>query len=185
MGAASRMTRPDLTALISDSVIPFCLVYLLNQDEVLLIRKAEGRLHEGQWIGLGGKIEPGEDPVSSAILEFKEESGLVLEDPMLRGTFVWIDEAKYGIIHIVVGTEYTGRLSESEEGELRWHRIEKLLALEGLAKHQRLFLDRLLRDSDYFYSGVAVYQNGEMVGYADSNSFLAKSQSISDSPGGP
>ena len=76
-------------------------------------------------------------------------------------------------------------MSESEEGELRWHRIENLLALEGLAKHQRLFLDRILRHSDYFYSGVAVYQNGKMVNYADSNNFLAKRQSISDSPGGP
>jgi 8-oxo-dGTP diphosphatase len=163
-----------------DNVIPFCLVYLKNPDEVLLIRKAEGRSHEGQWIGLGGKVEPGEDPVPSAIREFREESGLVLGDPMLRGTFVRIDEDKCGIIHIVTGTEYTGRLSESEEGELRWHRIEKLPALEGLAKHQRLFLDRILHDDDYFYSGIAVYQNGEMVDYADSNSFLAKRQSVSD-----
>ena len=136
-------------------------------------------------IGLCGKIEPGEDPVSSAVREFKEESGLELEDPMLRGTFVWIDEVKCGIIHIVVGTEYIGRLSESEEGELRWHRIENLLALEGLAKHQRLFLKRILRDSDYFYSGVAVYQNGEMANYTGSNRFLANRQLISDSPGGP
>ena len=179
------MTRPRVIGRNLDSGIPFCLVYIMNQDEVLLIREAEGRPHEGQWIGMGGKAESGENPVSSAVREFKEESGLVLEDPMLRGTFVWIDEVKCGIIHIVVGTEYTGRLSESEEGELRWHRIENLLALEGLAKHQRLFLDRILRDSDYFYSGVAVYQNGKTVNYADSNSFLAKRQSISDSPGGP
>ena len=136
-------------------------------------------------IGLGGKIEPGEDLVLSAVREFKKESGLVQEDPMLRGTFIWIDEVQLRDAHIVVGAEYTGRLSESEEGELRWHRIENLLALEGLAKHQRLFLNRILRDSDYFYSGVGVYQNGEMANYAGSNRFLANRQLISDSPGGP
>ncbi|MDP6064656.1 MAG: NUDIX domain-containing protein [SAR202 cluster bacterium] len=48
-------------------------------------------------IGLGGKIEPGEDPVSSAVRESKKESGLVQEDPMLRGTFVWIDEVNCGM----------------------------------------------------------------------------------------
>ena len=143
--------------IILNDVIPFCLVYLKNDDEVLLIRKAKGRSHEAEWIGLGGKVEPGEDPVTSAIREFREESGLVLADPRLRGTFVWIDEVTCGIIHIVTGTECTGRLSKSEEGELRWHRIEDLSKLKCLAKHQRLFLDRVLLDSDHFYSGIAVY----------------------------
>ena len=97
------MTCPRLIDRTLDSAIPVGLVYIMNRDEVLLIRKAEGRPHEGQWIGLGGKVESGEDPVSSAVREFKEESGLVLEDPMLRGTFVWIDEVNCGITHIVVG----------------------------------------------------------------------------------
>ena len=166
------------------NVIPFCLTYLRNDDEVLLIKKAEGRSHEGEWIGLGGKVEPGEDPVSSAIREFREESSLVLADPKLRGTFIWIDEVKCGIIHIVTGTECTGRLSESEEGELRWPLIKDLPKLKGLSKHQRLFLDRILLDSDHFYSGIAVYQKGEMVSYADSYYFLEQRQSISDSLGG-
>ncbi len=38
----------------------------------------------------------------------------------------------------------------------------------GLAKHQRLFLDRILLDNEHFYSGIAIYQNNEMVDYADS-----------------
>ena len=106
--------------------------------------------------------------MSSAIREFREESGLLLADPKLRGTFIWIDEVKCGIVHIVTATEWTGRLSESEEGELRWHRIGDLHLLEGLARHQRLFLDRILLDDDCFYSGVAVYQQDEMVKYVDS-----------------
>ena len=171
--------------LTFNNVIPYSLVYLRTDDTVLLIRKSEGRPHAGEWIGLGGKVEPGEDPVSSAVREFREESGLVLADPKLRGTFIWVDEVKCGIVHVVTGTEYTGRLSESEEGELRWHRIEDLPKLKGLAKHQSLFLDRVLRDSGYFYSGIAVYQNGEMVHHADSGSFLAQRQALADSLDGP
>ena len=154
--------------LTFNTVIPYCLVYLKNDDEVLLIKKAEGRMHQGEWIGLGGKLEPGEDPVASAVREFKEESGLLLADPKLRGTFIWIDEMKCGIVHIVTGTKWTGGLRESEEGELRWHPIEDLTTLEGLATHQRLFLDRILLDNEYFYSGIAVYEQDEMVKYADS-----------------
>ena len=157
-----RVRSIDLTY---DTVIPYCLVYLTSRGKVLLIRKAEGRMHEGEWIGLGGKLEPDEDPVSSAVREFREESGLVIEDPKLRGTFIWIDEVKCGIVHIVTATRWSGEVSESNEGELRWHSVSDLPALEGLARHQMLFLDRLLADDDHFYSGIAVYQNDEMVDY--------------------
>ena len=171
MGDASSWTRETSQQqrgsinLTYDVVIPYCLVFLTRQGRVLLIRKAEGRLHEGEWIGLGGKLEPGEDPVSSAVREFREESGLVLEDPKIRGTFIWIDEVKCGIVHIVTATRWRGEVSESDEGELRWHSVSDLPALEGLARHQLLFLDRLLLADDHFYSGIAVYQNDEMVDY--------------------
>ena len=171
MGEASSFLRDAVQDqrssidLTFDAVIPYCLVYLTNRGKVLLIRKAEGRLHEGEWIGLGGKLEPGEDPVSSAVREFREESGLVIEDPKLRGTFIWIDEVKCGIVHIVTATRWSGELSESKEGELRWHGVSDLPALDGLAKHQLLFLDQLLEDDDHFYSGIAVYQNEEMIDY--------------------
>lgn len=155
--------------LTFDTVVQYCLVYLKSHGKVLLIRKSHGRLHEGQWIGLGGKLEPGEEPVGAAIREFREESGLILEDPRLAGTFVWIDEAHCGVVHIVAGTRWSGELSESEEGELRWHRVQDLPKLECLAKHQRLFLDRVLLGGDNFYSAVMVFHNGEMVKYMDSD----------------
>ena len=163
------MGEVDSIDLTFNTVVPYCLVYLKSHGKVLLIRKAKGRLHEGEWIGLGGKLELGEDPVSSAVREFHEESGLTLEDPKLRGTFIWIDEVRCGIVHIVTGTRWSGALSESEEGELRWHSIQDLSTLEGLAKHQRFFLDRVLLDDDHFYSAVMVYRNNKMVKYIDSD----------------
>ena len=150
-----------------DAVVQYCLVYLARQGKVLLIRKSRGRLHEGKWIGLGGKLESGEGPLAAAVREFREESGLILEDPKLQGTFVWIDEVRCGVVHIVTGTRWRGELSESEEGELRWHSIQDLPKLESLAKHQRLFLDRVLLDNDHFYSAVLVYRNGQMIKYID------------------
>ncbi len=165
--AAGQESRRSID-LTFDIVIPYCLVYLKCHGKVLLIRKSKGRSHEGEWIGLGGKLEPGEDPVSSAVREFREESGLTLVDPKLRGTLIWIDEVKCGIVHIFTGTRWSGSLSESEEGELDWHSIQDLPTMDGLAKHQRLFLDRILLDNEHFYSGIAIYRNNEMVDYADS-----------------
>ena len=157
-----------------NNVVPFTLIYVKDDDKVLLIKKAKGRSHEGQWIGLGGKVELGEDPISSAVRECREESGLIVEDPNLRGTLIWVSESILAIIHIVTATKYTGRLVESEEGALMWHPIEGLTKLGDLAEHQRWFVDRVLTDEEFFYSGVAVYQNDELIQHADSEALLSR-----------
>lgn len=58
-----------------------CVCYLLRErdgvTEVLLGRKKHG-LGEGYYVGLGGKLEPGEQAVDAAVREVFEESGLVV-----------------------------------------------------------------------------------------------------------
>ena len=93
---------------------------------------------------------------------------MILGNPKMRGTLVWIEETFLGIIYIFTATKYTGQMAESVEGSLGWHRIDELWKLKGLAEHQRWFLDHILNDEGYFYSGLAVYQDGEWVRYADS-----------------
>ena len=161
-------------AFCFSNVVPFTLIYVKDDDKVLLIKKAKGKSHEGEWIGLGGKVELGEDPISSAVRECREESGLILGNPKLRGTLIWISESILGIIHIVTATEYTGRLVESEEGSLMWHPIEGLTKLRDFAEHQLQFIGRVLTDEDSFYSGVAVYQNEELIQYEDSEALLSR-----------
>ena len=165
-------TSTGARLLTFDRVIQYTLVYLRSHGTVLLIKKAPGRSHAGEWIGLGGKLERGEDPVASAVREVREESGLTVADPKLRGTFIWIDDVQCGIVYIVTGTRWTGTLVESDEGALQWHRIADLPSLEGLARHQRLFLDRILSGSNDFYSGVAVYHEDRMVEYLDGDRWL-------------
>ena len=126
-----QMAEAGPIELTFDAVVQYCLVYLRSHEKVLLIRKSQGRLHEGEWIGLGGKLEPGEEPLAAAVREFREESGLTLEDPKLTGTFVWIDEAHCGVIHIVTGTRWSGELSASEEGKLRWYSVQDLWTLDN------------------------------------------------------
>ena len=66
-----------------------------------------------------------------------------------------------------------GKSYLAEEGEVRWHHIQDVLTLDGLAAHQLLFLDRVLLHDDGFYSGVAVFRNGRMVRYLDGEKSVA------------
>ena len=160
--------------LASKNVLPFTLIYLKREDQVLLLKRGpEKQMQAGHWLGLGGKVEPGEDLTASAVREFKEESGLTLKDPMLRGTFSWIDDLKAGTLYLFAATAYEGELlNETEEGVLRWHNIGELHTLVDFAEHQKLFMSKILQDNGDFYCAMAVFRDGNMVQYADSDVYF-------------
>ena len=89
--------------------------------------------------------------MSSAIREFKEESA-PLANPSSEG-LIWIDEVSCASTYSRPNGP-DGCLSP--EGEPVAHR------LNSRGSHQRLFP---LRDPTSFYSGIAVYQEDEMVEY--------------------
>ena len=61
--------RPDLVA---------CWLYRVRPGglEILLIRRAPGRIHAGLWQCVTGRLEPGERIVGAALREVAEETGL-------------------------------------------------------------------------------------------------------------
>lgn len=67
-------TRPDLVA---------CWLFRLDANgrpEILLIRRAAGRLYAGLWQCVTGKLEAGERIIDAALREVGEETGLRASD---------------------------------------------------------------------------------------------------------
>lgn len=146
----------------SPSLKIFTITYLINQsrNKILLLKSIPGKqLSESKWLGVGGKVEKGENLFDSAVREFQEETGLLIKDPVLRGTWIWFKEPNYfGILYIFFATKFTGKLIlDSKEGKLEWHNLYSLENLEDLAPHQLHFLPKLLKDKNSFYSDLAVY----------------------------
>lgn len=78
--------------------------------------------HIGKWSAPGGKLELGESPHDCVMREMKEETGLTILDPKLRGIVTVSDVAYpiYWLLFIYDTHDFTGDLIQTHEGELRW-----------------------------------------------------------------
>jgi ADP-ribose pyrophosphatase YjhB (NUDIX family) len=125
------------------------LVYAIRGDEVLLHRRVKDP-NKGLWVAPGGKLEPTESPTECALREMREETGLSLEDPTLRGVMVEVSPRPdyQWITFIFAATRWTGELvPASGIGEFRWVRIPEVYAL-SIPPTDQIFLARVVRLDD-------------------------------------
>lgn len=128
------------------------------------VKKADD-IHEGKWNGLGGKFEPGESPEECVIREVREEAGLKIIKPRLKGVLTFPDFAKGDDWYVFVFTarKFTGRLRDSDEGNLAWVRDARLPEL-NLWAGDRIFLPLLKRRGHF--SGKFEYRDGNLLKYS-------------------
>jgi 8-oxo-dGTP diphosphatase len=142
------------------------LCYLKADGKTLMIHriKKENDMHQGKWNGLGGKLDPGESPEECVIREVREESGLVIVKPHLKGVLTFPKFAKnedwYAFVYLA--REFSGYMIDSTEGVLKWIRNDRLLELD-LWAGDYIFLPWL--EQPGFFSGKFIYQSGELLDY--------------------
>lgn len=129
------------------------LCYVKTHGQTLMLHrvKKQNDMHAGKWNGLGGKLEPGETPEACVIREVREESGLTITDPVLRGllTFPAFANNEDWYAFVFVARHFSGQLIDSPEGRLEWIDDERLLDL-NLWEGDRIFL-RWLDDDAFFF----------------------------------
>jgi 8-oxo-dGTP diphosphatase len=84
------------------------------------------------WNGVGGKVEDNESPEECVIREVKEETGLTITKPLLKGILTFPDNYATGetwYVFVFVAKDFTGTLAESPEGALHWIPEKKLHTL--------------------------------------------------------
>ena len=140
------------------------LCYLKREGQTLMVHriKKENDIHMGKWNGLGGKLEPGETPEECAMREIREETGLTVTNPILKGILTFPDYANnedwYAFVYIA--HEMEEELIDSPKGTLKWIDDEKLLSL-NLWEGDRIFLPWL--EQSKFFSGKFVYKDGQLM----------------------
>ena len=124
------------------------LVYLIRGKEwlMLLRNRKDHDVNKGKWIGVGGKMLPGELPEDCAVRETFEETGYRCI-PVFRGKLHFMYEGEEEEeLFVYTSEEFSGSFHPTEEGTLEWIPEDRILQL-SLWPGDRLFLAKLLDHS--------------------------------------
>lgn len=138
-------------------------IYLLQDDQILLLFRQGSRVVNNVWIGsAGGHFEPEEisTPEACVLREMQEELNLSADDitpPQLRYITMRMTNGEIRENHYYFAHLKTDRELASNEGQLRWFRLDELDGLP-MAYTARYMIDHWLetgRRTDCLYGGMA------------------------------
>lgn len=128
---------PEMTILTN-----MCMVYD-DKGNVLVQNRRDAK-----WGGItfpGGHIEPKESFTDAVIREVFEETGLTIQFPQLCGVKQWYEnDGTHYIVLCYKTNYYSGNLTSSDEGEVRWVRLADMHDMKlagGMHYMLKLFLD--------------------------------------------
>lgn len=147
-------------------------IYLMKEDQILLLYRQGSRVVNNVWIGsAGGHLEPEEisTPEACVLREMQEELGLSADDitpPELRYITMRMTNGEIRENHYYFARLKTDRPLTSNEGQLRWFHLDELDGLP-MAYTARYMIDHWLttgRHTSCVYGGVA---DGEKVVFTE------------------
>ena len=130
------------------------LCYIRDSGKTLMLHrnKRDDDMHEGFYVGLGGKFQPGESPEECVIREVQEESGLTIK-PEFKGILTFANEERSFngkkrpdyYVFVYTSSEYSGNMKSGREGELEWILDEEVNGLP-MWEGDRIFTDWIYED---------------------------------------
>ena len=109
-------------------VIPRVLCFVLNGDQVLLLKGAPTkRVWPNKYNGLGGHVERDEDILTAVVREVHEESGLTVTNVRLRGVInIDVGEPVGVLLFVFLADTTETDVASSPEGRPEWVALDRL-----------------------------------------------------------
>lgn len=157
------------------------LVYAVRGDTVLTLQRAATKKFLPNWlVGLGGKVEAGENVFEGAAREFEEETGMRAKNLSLRGTYTFMTEMpnnRCGVIYIFVTHDIKGTFqTDVEDGTLHWMTVPELLASDKVMPDHKVWLGRIFESDDHFACVGSWEEGAKAAEWADSIGFFARAK---------
>ena len=141
------------------------LCYIEHDGQYLMLHRVKKQhdASQGKWIGVGGKCEADESPDECMLREVKEETGLEITSWRYRGIVTFISDiwpCEY--MHLFTADQWTGNLTDCDEGNLQWIDKQKIFDLQ-LWPGDRIFLRLIMDSNQTFFSLKLVYKGDDLV----------------------
>lgn len=139
---------------------------LVKDDQVLLLQKPR----RNWWSAPGGKMELGESIKDSVVREYREETGIYLKNPNVKGIFTFIIKEGETVVQewmmfTFVATEFSGEnVKETEEGKLSWHSIDRIHELP-MAPGDYHIIDYMIKGKGMLYGTFTYTPDFELISY--------------------
>jgi 8-oxo-dGTP diphosphatase len=145
----------------SYSIIPRNLIFLTKDNDILLLKGApKKRLWASKFNGIGGHIEPGENPLESARRELREETGLEAIQLELRAIIhITMPQPPGIILFVFIGEATTRTLLSSAEGTPQWVPLTKYQELD-LVDDLYTLLPHILKPGPLLYGTYILDNDG-------------------------
>lgn len=141
-----------------------CIVKKGNQ--VLLLQKPS----KGWWVAPGGKIEPEESVKEAVKREYREETGIYIKNPNIRGIFTVIIKEDEQVVNewmmfTFFADQFDGEMLEvSPEGKLEWQEADVIDKLPMAAGDHYIF-DHVLASDEVIYGTFYYTQDFQLLSY--------------------
>ncbi|MCU9612923.1 8-oxo-dGTP diphosphatase [Caldibacillus lycopersici] len=138
----------------------------LKENQILLLQKPR----RGWWAIPGGKMEPTETVKESVIREYREETGLHINQPQLKGIYTFLIKRDNEIISewmmfTFLTEEGEGIQREiTEEGILKWHSVDDLSELP-MAKGDRFIIEHAVQGKDVAFGTFVYTEDFQLLSY--------------------
>jgi 8-oxo-dGTP diphosphatase len=154
------------------------LAYIRYIDEVLLLfrNKKENDFHEGKYVGIGGRLEPGETPLECIIREIKEETGYSFsrDSIQFRG-YIYFDDISRNktnddlpafnwLVFIYSGVVSNKKHFINAEGDLQWFSIRDI-PYDKMWDGDKKFTPKILESEDII-EGKFLYKDNKIINWS-------------------
>lgn len=130
------------------------LCHLEKDGKYLMLHriKKENDLNKDKWVGIGGKFEDKESPEQCNAREVLEETGLTVHSAKYRGIVTFVsDKWETEYMHIFTSNDFSGEITECNEGKLEWIDKKELLNL-NIWEGDKIFLKLISSPFTPFFS---------------------------------
>lgn len=139
---------------------------LVKDDKILLLQKPR----RNWWVAPGGKMEPGETVKDSCVREFREETGIYLRNPQIKGIFTFVIKEDDQVVSewmmfTFYATEADGiNLDVSDEGTISWHELDDIKDLPMAAGDYHI-LEYMIHGQGIIYGNFTYTPDFELISY--------------------